>query len=70
VAGCCYTTTWSYPILYFIGEQGSAKSTTQKVLRRLIDPYKAVIVPCIRQLVQELGQWHFVRTVEGTEPPR
>jgi hypothetical protein len=30
-----------YPILYFVGEQGSAKSTATRVLRRLVDPYKA-----------------------------
>lgn len=32
-----------YPILVLVGEQGSSKSTTAKVLRNLVDPYKAVL---------------------------
>ena len=30
-----------YPILYLLGEQGSAKSTATRVIRSLIDPFKA-----------------------------
>jgi hypothetical protein len=29
-----------YPVLVFYGEQGSAKTTSAKIVRRLVDPYK------------------------------
>lgn len=36
------------PILIFNGEQGSAKSTAQRVIRRLVDPNKAELRSCPR----------------------
>jgi hypothetical protein len=37
----CNATRFAYPLLTIHGEQGSAKSTTCRLLRRLIDPNKA-----------------------------
>lgn len=34
----CFQPSGPYPILILIGEQGSAKSTTSRILRKLIDP--------------------------------
>jgi hypothetical protein len=38
---CCFHPTGPYPILALNGGQGSAKSTTTKVCKRLVDPSKA-----------------------------
>ena len=38
---CCFHPTGPYPILVLNGGQGSAKSTTTKVCKRLVDPSKA-----------------------------
>lgn len=51
----CFIPGFAHPILYVYGQQGSAKSSLSKVLRKLIDPSRLEVLSLPRKL-EELTQ--------------
>ncbi|HWO07793.1 MAG TPA: bifunctional DNA primase/polymerase [Candidatus Paceibacterota bacterium] len=59
----CFIADFPHPILYVYGQQGSAKSTLSKLLRKLVDPSRIEVLSMpddINELTLQLSRHHMV----------